>query len=175
VTVLLWGLRCGLAGGVLTVEPYGYRFAVSAPPPQARVFRLPPLAYIAVVLLLFGCAPIAFTARGIEGENAVVGPQTLVLLVPVIAAVFIRRWATIVDANGITVRAAFGRRLLPWTELRGLSVTGTSVYAVLADGSVRLPCVRVADLADISRASDGRLPEIADARPKYAPQRRRRR
>jgi hypothetical protein len=157
------------------IRPYGYRFVVSAPTPKVRVFRLPALAYLAVLLLLFGCAPIAFTAHGIEGEVAVVGPQTLVLLVPVIVAVFIARTATIVDADGIVVRAAFGRQRLRWDDIRGLSVTGTTVYAVLADGSVRLPCVRVANLAELSEASGGRLPEIARPTPKYAPQRRRRR
>jgi hypothetical protein len=139
------------------------------------VFRLPALAYLAVLFLLFGSAPIAFTARGIEGENAVVGPQTLILLVPVVAAIGIARWATIVDSQGITVRVTFGRRFLPWSAIRGLSVTGTAVYAVLADGAVRLPCVRVGNLGELSRASGGRLPEIADPTPKYAPQRRFRR
>ena len=148
---------------------------MSAPAPKARVFRLPALTYLVVVLLVFGCAPIAFTVRGIEGEHAAVGPQTLVLLVPVLAAVVIARWATVVDATGITVRAAFGSRALAWDDIRGLSVRGTSVYAVLADGSVRLPCVRVNDLAEVSRASGGRVPEMADPTPKFAPQRRRRR
>jgi hypothetical protein len=148
---------------------------VSAPPPKTRVFRLPALTYLVVLFLAFGTAPIAFTSHGIEGEDATIGPQTLILIVPVLAAVFVARWATIVDASGITVRAAFGKRVLPWAELRGLSVSGTSVYAVLADGSIRLPCVRVGNLGELSRASGGRLPEIADPRPKFAPQRRRRR
>ena len=139
------------------------------------MFRLPPLAYLVVLFLVFGCAPFAFTVHGIEGESAAVGPQTLVLLLPILAAVVIARWATIVDGHGVVVRAAFGKRQFPWEEIRGLSVTGTSVYAVLDDGSVRLPCVRVSDLAAVSRASDGRLPEIADPTPKFAPQRRRRR
>jgi hypothetical protein len=148
---------------------------VSAPPPNERIFRLPALTYLGVLLLLFGCAPIAFTVHGIEGESAAVGPQTLVLLVPVVAAVFIARTATIVNPAGITVRAAFGKRHLRWQDVRGLSVTGTTVYAVLDDGSVRLPCVRVSDLAEVSGASAGRLPEIAHATPKYAPSRRTRR
>jgi hypothetical protein len=146
---------------------------VSAAP--ARVFRLPALAYLAVLFLLFGAAPIAFTGHGVEGEPAVLGPQTLVLIVPVLAAVFIARWATVVDADGVTVRAAFGRRRYGWAEVRGLAVEGTQVLLVLVDGSVRLPCVRVTDLAAVSRASDGRLPELADPTPKFAPQRRRRR
>jgi hypothetical protein len=143
-------------------------------PQPVRVFRLPRLTYLVVLFLLFGCAPIAFTIRGVEAEEAVVGPQTAVLLIPLLAAVFVARWATIVDADGVTIRAAFGRRVLPWDTIRGLSVDGRSVYAVTDVGAWRLPCVHVANLGVLSRASGGRLPEIADPRPRFAPQRRRR-
>lgn len=143
--------------------------------PPARVFRLPALAYLVVLFLTFGAMPVAFTSHGFESEKAAIGPQTLVLLLPILAAVFIARWATFVDADGITVRAAFGRRQVPWATVRGLAVDGARVYVVLADGSLRLPCVRVADLAEVSRASGGHLPTLADPTPKYAPQRRRRR
>jgi hypothetical protein len=148
---------------------------VSEEAPAARVFRLPTLAYLVVLFLVFGTMPFAFTARGFESESATVGPQTLVLLIPVLAAVFIARWATFVDADGVTVRAAFGRRRFLWTQVRGLALQGPRVYLVLGDGSVRLPCVRVADLGAVSRASGGHLPELPDPTPKYAPQRRRRR
>jgi hypothetical protein len=141
----------------------------------ARVFRLPRSAYLVVLFLLFGTAPLAFTSGGYESEPAHLGPQTLLLLIPVVAAVFIARWATIVDAAGITVRAAFGRQVLPWDEIRGLSVRGRSVYALTADGAWRLPCVHVANLAAMANASGGRLPELDEPTPKYAPQRRRRR
>lgn len=147
---------------------------MSAVPPSARIFRLPRLTYLVVLFLLFCCAPIAFTVNGIEGEEAVVGPQTLVLVVPLVAAVFVARWATITSADGITIRAAFGHRFLAWDEIRGLSVAGRSVYAVTADGSWRLPCVHVANLRTLSQASGGRLPEVAAPTPKFAPQRRRR-
>jgi hypothetical protein len=139
------------------------------------VFRLPVLSYVVVVFLLFGAIPVAFTADGSYAAPARLGLQTLILLVPVIAAVFVARTATIVDADGITVRAAFGQRRIGWAQIRGLSVSGASVYAVLADGSLRLPCVRVANLAQAARASGGRLPELADPTPKFAPARRRRR
>lgn len=139
-----------------------------------RAFRLPALTYLAVVFLALGFAPIAFTSHGSDSEGAAVGPQTLVLLVPVLAAVFIARWATIVGPDGIIVRAAFGRRVLRWEAIRGLSVRGRGVYAVTPDGSWRLPCVHVNDLGALSRASRGRLPELPDPTPKYAPQRRRR-
>ncbi|MGI8678218.1 MAG: PH domain-containing protein [Jatrophihabitans sp.] len=142
--------------------------------PMTVVFRLPRTAYLVILFLFFGAVPLAFTASGSDGPPARVGIQTVLILVPVIATVFVARTATIVDAAGITVRLAFGSRTMAWDGIRGLSVTGRNVYAVLADGSVRLPCLRVANLADVSRASDGRLPEIARPTPKQPPQRRRR-
>ena len=142
------------------------------------MFRVPRLAYLVIIFLAAGVWPIALYG-GDDGSGyaspARLTPLLLLFAVPVIAIVFIARTATIVDADGITVRAAFGARRLRWDEIRGLSVTGRSVYAVLADGSVRLPCVGVPNLAAIARASDGRLPKIADPTPKYAPSRRRRR
>jgi hypothetical protein len=141
---------------------------------RRRVFRLPRLAYLIVLFLFFCAAPVAFTADGLE-NTAVYGPRLLFLVVPVLAAVFIARTATVVDESGIAVRALLGTRKLRWNDVRGLSVSGRSVYAALADGAVRLPCVRVADLAALSRASAGHVPEVAEPTPKYAPSRRPRR
>lgn len=149
--------------------------AADGTPPSARTFRLPRIAYLVVLLLLFGVAPLAFTDRGTESAPAVIGPQTLLLIIPVIAAVVIARTATVVDADGITVRLAFGRRRLTWDQVRGLSIDQRSVYAVSAGGAVRLPCVRVADLAAVSKASGGHLPEVAEPTPKHPPARRSRR
>ena len=102
----------------------------------------------------------------------------LVLLVPVVAAVFIARTATLRLARrpcGCGRRSARGP--CPGTRCAGLSVTGRSVYAVLEDdnGAVRLPCVGTADLAAVAKASGGRLPEIREPVRKFAPSRRRRR
>ncbi len=133
------------------------------------------MTYVLVLFLLFCVAPLAFTGQGAQGAPAVVGPQTLLLLIPVIAALFIARTATVVGIEGITVRLAFGSRSMRWDEVRGLSVGERSVYAVGRSGSVRLPCVRVADLAEVSKASGGHLPEVAPPTPKFAPSRRRRR
>ncbi|MDT4891195.1 MAG: hypothetical protein QOE97_230 [Pseudonocardiales bacterium] len=144
-------------------------------PAAARTFRLPALAYLIVLFLFFCVAPLAFTDSADNRSAAVVGPQTLLVLIPVAVAVFIARTATVVGRDGIRVRALLGRRDLPWDEVRGLSVAERSVYAVVDDGAVRLPCVRVADLAALSQASGGRLPEIEQPRPKFAPSRRRRR
>jgi hypothetical protein len=133
------------------------------------------MAYLAVVVLLFCVAPLSFTGDGGQGARATVGPQTLLMVVPVLAALLIARTATVVDAGGLTVRLPFGRRVLPWANVRGLSVGTRSVYAVTTDGTLRLPCVRIADLAALSRASGGHLPEVPEATPKHPPSRRRRR
>jgi hypothetical protein len=130
---------------------------------------------VVVLFLVFCCMPLAFAADGGYGARAVLSPRALVMLLPVLAAVYIARTATVVSADGIRVRAAFGSRRLAWTSIRGLNVAERSVYAVVADGAVRLPCVTVADLAAVAQASGGRLPDVPPATPKYAPSRRRRR
>jgi hypothetical protein len=142
---------------------------------QRRTFRLPVLAYLAVLFLLFCTAPLAFAGAGGEGARSVLGPRALLMLIPILAAVFIARTRTVVDDTGISVRAVFGTRHLAWAEIRGLSVTERTVYVVGRDGSVRLPCVRISDLAAVAKASGGRLPEVAAPTPKFAPSRRRRR
>jgi len=130
---------------------------------SSRVFRLPRSAYLAVLFLALCVTPL------------VQHPLAAILyVIPVAGAVFIARTATIVNADGIAVRALVGRRVLPWDAVRGLSVTGRNVYAVTDDGAVRLPCVRVSDLAALSGASGGRVPQLPEATPKYAPSRRRR-
>jgi hypothetical protein len=124
---------------------------------------LPRPAYFAVLFLA-----LAVTAL-------VQHPAFLVAyVIPILAIVFIARTATIVGADGITVRALFGSRHLRWDSVRGISVTGRNVYAVTDQGGVRLPCVRIRDLATVAAASGGRLPELPEATPKYAPSRRRR-
>jgi len=146
---------------------------------SSRVFRLPRLAYGIVLLVAFCVTSFAPGPRsGIyrgDHRSSLDSPLWwLVYLLPVAVAVFIARTATIVDDAGITVRALIARRRLPWADVRGLSVTGRSVYAVTAGGAVRLPCVRVSDLAAVSRAAGEALPPMREATPKYAPSRRRR-
>lgn len=152
-------------------------------PAPSAVFRLPRTAYLIVLLLAFGVVPIAFTASGFgyDDKGGVIGPpadvgwQTAVLIVPVLAAVFIARWATFVDDEGIRVRAAFGSRSLPWDGIRGLMVEDRSVFAVLGDGAVRLPCVHVNQLWQLTRASGGRLPAVASPYLRTPPTKGRRR
>jgi hypothetical protein len=149
--------------------------------PGQVVIRLPRTSYLVVVFLLFATLAVGFGdnhPHGLEDSNGssgfagfAIGPQAVVLILPILAVVFIARTATIVSAEGLRVRALFGSRELPWDAVRGLSVSGRAVYAVLDDGAIRLPCVRIAHLGPISRLSAGRLPEMEDAVPKPAPQR----
>lgn len=147
------------------------------------VIRLPRTVYIAVVFLAVGAIPIAFSAGQTQSvreaatrpdTGVALGPQLLVLLIPIIVAIFVVRTATVVTDEGLKVRAAFGSRMLPWSTLRGLAVRGRAIYAVQDAGVTRLPCVRLAHLGPLSRMSGGHLPELADATPKPAPQRKRR-
>ena len=153
------------------------------PPTGGRTFRLPRSTYLVVLFLLVGAIPLSFAGALHSVADSADNPATdvvlswrlLFLLVPILAAVFIARTRTVVDAGGITVQALFGARRLPWSRIRGLSVSRRTVYAVCEDGAVRLPCVTVAGLAALSAASGGHLPQVAPATPKYAPARRPRR
>src|SRR5947209_3326129 len=148
------------------------------------VIRLPRTSYLFVVFLFFASIAVGFgdddphglrdSASGNGFGGLHVGWPTLVLLLPVLATVFIARTATIVSADGLRARALFGSVDLPWDEIRGLTVSGRAVYAVVSDGAIRLPCVRIAHLGPITRLSGGHLPELPDAQPKPAPQRTRR-
>ncbi len=111
-------------------------------------FRLPGSAYLAVVFLALCVTPLVTRA-----EFAVV------YVVPVLAAAFIARSATIVDSGAITVRAILRSERLTWEHVRGLVVREDKISVSLDDGTVvRLPYVRVRHLAVLSQASDGRVP-----------------
>src|SRR5438105_13882735 len=124
------------------------------------IFRLPRMAYGVVILLVFCVIPFAVTAgagslRHNTTSHAALSWRLVLLIIPVLAALFIARTATFVDTAGIRTRALFGQRRLGWDEVRGLSVWDRAVYAVIGDGAVRLPCVRIVDLAVIARVSGG--------------------
>ena len=130
------------------------------------------LRTITGLLLISGCIAGYYASPMI---TSLLLALTLLYVLPILVTIYIARTLTMVNSDGIIVRALFGQRALPWAEVRGLSISGRSVYAVQADGAVRLPCVRIHDLAAISIASGGRLPDIPEATPKYAPGGRRRR
>jgi hypothetical protein len=87
-------------------------------------------------------------------------PYLLVLLViPLAISVWSWRAGTDVDAEGLTVRAALGRRRLPWSRVVGLEVDARRhVEAVLdSGGRVVLTAVTPADLPRLVEAAGGQL------------------
>ena len=147
--------------------------AQSAAPGPSLLFRLPRPTYLILIFLVFGITPVALYGGPGEGAPAKISLLTLFYLVPVLAALYIARTSTKIDQDAIRVSAIFGSRTLDWADIRGLSVDGRNVYAVIGNGSVRLPCVRQRDLTIIAAASGGRLPELPLPRIKSAPSRHR--
>jgi Bacterial PH domain len=137
------------------------------------VFRLPRTTYLVLLFVVVGVTPVALYGGPDGGSPARMSGLTVLYLIPVLIATFIARTSTRVDTTGIRVSAIFGSRTISWSEIRGLSITKRNIYAVLADGSVRLPCVRQRDLSLIAAMSGGRLPELPAPRIKTAPSRRR--
>jgi hypothetical protein len=132
------------------------------------------MTYLVVLFLAVGVMPLAFTRDGAYASEGVLSARAVLVIIPVLVALYIARTATVVVPAGIQVRALLGSRQIGWSKVRGLSVNGRSVYVVCVDGTIRLPCVKVSDLAAVARASGGRLPEVAEAPVKAAPTRRRR-
>jgi putative intracellular protease/amidase len=115
------------------------------------LFRTPPAALAAVLLLAICATPIAFAAPGLQ----------VVYVVPVGLAWWVLRTRTVADADGIVVRRMFTSRRLSWDEVAGLRLRGSAwVRAVLRDGDqLTLPAVRTGDVPALALVSGGRLPD----------------
>ncbi|HEU5470159.1 MAG TPA: PH domain-containing protein [Actinophytocola sp.] len=126
--------------------------------PSRLVFRVPPVAVLAALLLAVGATPFAFGAPGLW----------VIYLVPIAAIVWTLRTRTTATADGLTVRHVFTSRALPWSSLKGLRLTPKSaVYAVLNDGTeVHLPNVRTRHLPALALISGGRLDDPLAAGPR---------
>ena len=113
----------------------------SGTPPRPRTYRLSALAYLAVVILFFGTLPLAVAGNGTRLAPPVFSPRLLLLAIPLVAAIFIRRTATIVDTEGITVRAAFGsrRQATPGTSESSAPASWGGVAALAPSTFARLP------------------------------------
>ncbi|WP_243859170.1 PH domain-containing protein [Amycolatopsis arida] len=118
---------------------------------RKAVFRIPAIAMLAVALLTVCVIPAAFALAGLQ----------VLLLVPIGLAWWILRSRTTATPSGLTVRTAFGRQELAWSELKGLALARRGrVRAVATDGrEVTLPSVRPRHLPVLSLISGGRLPD----------------
>ena len=119
--------------------------------PSKLLFRVPATAVLAALLLAVAAIPFAFAAPGFY----------VIFLVPIGLIVWILRYRTTADADGLTVRRALTKRALPWSSLKGLRLTKrTGVRAVLNDDTeVALPAVHTRHLPALALVSGGRLPD----------------
>ena len=117
--------------------------------PSKLLFRVPATAVLAALLLAVAAIPFAFAAPGFY----------VIFLVPIGLIVWILRYRTTADADGLTVRRALTKRALPWSSLKGLRLTKRAgVRAVLKDDTeVALPAVRTRHLPALALISGGRL------------------
>lgn len=91
---------------------------------------------------------------------AVWAPYLLVLLViPLALAVWNWRAGTDVDADGLTVTAALGRRRIPWSQVAGFVRTPRGRVAARLTGGVdvELPAVSEKDLPQLVQVSGTEL------------------
>ena len=92
-------------------------------------------------------------------------PEPLpLLLVPLAVAAWAWRSGTDATPEGLTIRALFGRRRLPWARVAGFVPEGRRVNAVLDGGAVlRLPAVTPGDVPALLVAGDQKLAKVRKA------------
>src|SRR5262249_48259030 len=111
-------------------------------------FRQPAGLAVAGLVAVFGAVPVAATRWYLAP----------ILVVPLAVAAWAWRSGTDADADGVTIRALFGRRRLPWERIAGVAPGVRRVTAVLAGGtSVRLPAVTPGDLATLLQAGGQKI------------------
>ncbi|MPY84624.1 MAG: PH domain-containing protein [Actinophytocola sp.] len=110
---------------------------------------MPGAAIFAAFFVMFCGTPLAWSSWWL----------TPIYLLPLGYIVWLVRTRTVADAEGLVTRTVFSSRRLPWSELKGLTITSRAeVRAVLTDGSeVRLPTVRTRHLPVLAYVSDGHL------------------
>lgn len=110
---------------------------------------MPGAAIFAAAFVMFCATPLAWSSWWL----------TPIYLLPLGYIVWLVRTRTVADADGLVARTVFGSRRLPWSELKGLTITSRAeVRAVLTDGSeVRLPTVRTRHLPVLAYVSGGHL------------------
>ena len=114
---------------------------------------------VAGLIALLGAVPLA-TVRWYLAP---------ILLLPLAVIVWGWRAGTDADRDGLSIRALFGARRLPWARISGFVPADRRVIAMLDGGkSVVLPAVTPADLPKLLAAT-GEQPDTGEDRP--APER----
>jgi hypothetical protein len=111
--------------------------------------RMNRTALIPVGLLALCTVPLAFAA-----------PWTpVLLLVPLVVAVWVLRVGVDIADDGLTVRSLAGERRVPWDELAGIRVAKRGeLWLVTTRGTeVRVPVMRARDLPRLAALSGGRI------------------
>ena len=144
---------------LLVVEPAqrrGTMYGVTVPQlPSRLVFRIPATAVLGALLFAITATPFAWAAPGLMA----------VYLIPLFAIVWIMRVRTTADGEKLVARTLFGRRVVPWADVRALKVSERSwVRAVDEAGKeLPLPNVRTRHLPALSLISGGRLDDPTEA------------
>jgi Bacterial PH domain len=83
----------------------------------------------------------------------------LLLLLPVLLAVWVLRVGVTVDDDGIGVQSLVGRRRIGWAELAGIRVgrRGDLWLVTTRRTGLRLPVLRARDLPRLAALSGGRI------------------
>ena len=118
--------------------------------PRSLTFRVNRVHLVFVAALIMFVTPMATMAGG---------PWLLLYLIPLALAWWVLRTGTSVDAEQVRTRTALGGTRFGWDELESLRLHENRwLKAVLTSGKeVRLPAVRIRDLAELAAISGGRL------------------
>ncbi len=111
--------------------------------------RLSRTALLPVVLLALCLLPVALLSPW----------ALLVLLVPLLVALWVLRVGVTVGDDGIGVQSLVGRRHVPWRDVAGLRVGEQArLWLVTTRGTeIRLPVLRARDLPRLAALSGGRI------------------
>ena len=83
----------------------------------------------------------------------------LLLLVPLLVALWVLRVGVSIGDDGIAVHSLVGARSVPWRDVAGIRVgDGRALWLVTTRGTeIRLPVLRVRDLPRLAALSGGRI------------------
>ena len=111
--------------------------------------RMNRTALFPVGLLALCTIPLAFAA-----------PWTpILLLIPLVVAVWVLRVGVDITDDGVTVRSLAGQREVPWRDVAGIRVTprGDLWLVTTRSTELHLPVMRARDLPRLAALSGGRI------------------